>query len=153
MTDVVGRVESLGHRTYGEVRNDVFLDASFGLSQQLVHLLGHGASLVGLEYVAEAQNEGPEFFELLLVRNVVYAINHRAPHGTAVHFVMSAEFGDLFVGQQHELFDELVGLLLLLEIDAQGFAFGVEFELGLFALEAYGSALEACFCASAGPDG
>lgn len=34
MTDVVGRVESLGHRTYGEVRNDVFLDASFGLSQQ-----------------------------------------------------------------------------------------------------------------------
>lgn len=57
---------------------------------------------------------------------------------------MSAEFGDLFVGQQHELFDELVGLLLLLEIDAQGFAFGVEFELGLFALEAYGSALEAC---------
>ena len=78
-----------------------------------------------LEYVAEAQNEGPEFFELLLVRNVVYAINHRAPHGTAVHFVMSAEFGDLFVGQQHELFDELVGLLLLLEIDAQGFAFGV----------------------------
>jgi hypothetical protein len=40
---------------------------------------------------------------------------------------MSAEFGYLFVGQQHELFDELVGLLLLLEIDAYRFAFGVEF--------------------------
>lgn len=70
---------------------------------------------VGLEYVAEAQNEGPELFELLLVRNVVYAVNHRTPNGTAVHFVMSAEFGDLFVGQQHELFDELVGLLCSLK--------------------------------------
>ncbi len=76
----------------------------------------------------------------------MYAVNHRTPNGTAVHFVMSAEFGDLSVGQQHELFDELIWPPFApLEIDAQGFAFGVEFELGFFALEAYGSALEACF--------
>ena len=46
------------------------------------------------------------------------------------------------VGQQHELLDHLVGLLLLLEVDAEGFSVVVEPELDLFAFEGDGSVPE-----------
>ena len=94
--------------------------------------------------MAEAEDELPEAVELLLARRVVHAVDHRAGHlAPILRDAVSAELRDAAVGQQHELLDHLVRLLLLLEVDAQRLAALVEAELHLLALERDGAVPEA----------
>ena len=144
VADVVGRVVGLGHRTHGHRRDGILFGRALDLLEQLVHLLGHGAALRGLEDVAEAEDELPEAVEFLLARGVVYAEDHRAGHGPTLFVAaVGAELRHAAVGQQHELLDHLVRLLLLLEVDAQRFAVFVEFEFHLLTFERDGAVLEA----------
>ena len=93
--------------------------------------------------MAEAEDELPEAIEFLLARGIVYAEDHRAGYGPALFaLAVGAELRDAAVGQEHELFDHLVRLLLLLEVDAEGFAVLVEPELHLLAFERDGAGLE-----------
>ena len=52
-------------------------------------------------------------------------------------------FGYGAVGKQHELLYQLVGIFRLLEVDADGFALLVNFELHFVAVEVDGSCLKA----------
>ena len=140
VADVVGRVVGFGHRPDGECRDDILFGLALDAPEELVHLLGDGTPLGGLEDMAEAEDELPEVLQLVDVRFVVDAIDHRAVRLAAPH--LPAELRDAAVGQQHELFDQLVRLLLFLEIDAQRLAVFIEFELRLGTVEADGSAPE-----------
>ena len=143
VTDVVGRVIGFGHRAYGHRRDGVFLGCPLYLLEEFVHLFGHGAALRGLEDVSEAEDELPETIEFLLARDIVHAVNHRAFYRTVfVGLAFAAEFRYAAVGQQHELFDHLVRLFLLLEIDAQRLPVFVEAEFHLFAVERNRAVLE-----------
>ena len=144
VADVVSGVEGLGHRAHGHRRHGVLLGRTLDRGQQLVELLGHGAPLLRLEDVAEAEDELPETVELLLARGVVYAVDHRAlEHAALLAAALAAELRHAAVGQQHELLDHLVRLLLLLEVDLHGAARLVEAELHLVAVEGHGPLLEA----------
>ena len=134
VADVVGGVVGFGHRTYGQRRDDVLFGAALDLLEELVHLLGDGTALGGFEDVPEAQDELPEALQLVDVRFVVDAVDHRAARLAPSD--LAAELGNAAVGQQHELLDHLVGLLLFLEIDAHRPALLVEPEFGLGAVEA-----------------
>ena len=143
MADVVGRVEGLGHRSHGHRGDGVLLGRTLDLLEELVHLAGDGAALRGLEDVAEAEDELAETVELLLARGVVDAEDHRAGDGASLFVAaVGAELRHTAVGQQHELLDHLVGLLLLLEVDAEGFSVVVEPELDLLAFEGDGTVPE-----------
>ena len=119
VADVVGRVKGFCHRTHGHRRHGVLLGRTFDLGEELVQLLGHGPPARGLEDVPEAEDELPEAVEFLLARGVVHAVDHRAlRRAAALGPAFAAELRHAAVGQQHELLDHLVRLLLLLEVNA-----------------------------------
>ena len=119
VADVVGRIKGFCHRAYGHRRYGVLLGRVLDLGEKLVQLLGHGTALGGFEDMSEAEDELPEAVQLLLARRVVDAVNHRTFDGAAlVGLAFAAELRDAAVGQQHELLDHLVRLLLLLEVNA-----------------------------------
>ena len=119
VSDVVGRVIGFGHRAHGHRRHGVFLRGSLYLFEELVQFLGYGAALRSLEDVPEAEDELPEAVEFLLARGVVHAVDHRAlRRAAALGPAFAAELRHAAVGQQHELLDHLVRLLLLLEVNA-----------------------------------
>ena len=62
------------------------------------------------------KDELPEALQLVDVRFVVDAVDHRAARLAPSD--LAAELGHAAVGQQHELLDHLVRLLLLLEVNA-----------------------------------
>ena len=67
---------------------------------------------------------------------------YERPVALASALGLSDEFGDFTVGKKHELLHELIGLLHLLEIDAEGFPVLIQTELGFLTLETNRTVLE-----------
>ena len=65
--------------------------------------------------------------------------------GLSLHTLLhlSDALGDVFIGQQHKLFDKLCGIVRFLEIGSNWFTFFVNVEVQLLTVELYRTALEA----------
>ena len=137
VSDIRSRISRFGHRPDRKCRNEVLLLFAVNVRHQLVDVLGERfADGIAFHLVAEAHDETAQLGELVGIGFVVHAVDERAfavlhPLAFTPH-----ELGYFAVGQQHKLFDQLVGFLHLLEIDAQRLAVFVEVEFRLFAFEA-----------------
>ena len=135
VSDVVGRIGRLGHRTDRQRRNEVLLLLAVNRPHQLVDLLCHRLIALRLHVVSEPNDKAAELCHLVRIRFVMDTV-HKRPLAVLDPFpFLPDKFRHLTVGQQHELLDQLVRLLDLLEIDTQRFAVLVQFEFGLLALE------------------
>ena len=73
----------------------------------------------------------------------MYAI--RQSFGRSATFGLTYALGHGFIGQEHKLFYQLIGILRTLEIGANGLALLVYIEVKFFAVELYSSVLKSLF--------
>ena len=140
VADIVGGIDSLGHRTDGEDREHVLLPFSLHVAEQTVDaLVDLAARAVGGELIAEALGDKGEVAEFLGVGIGVDAIDESLRLLPFRH--LSDALGHREVGEKHELLDEFVGIFRLLEIDAHGLAVLVDLEAHLCAVELEGALL------------
>ena len=104
----------------------------------LVHQLVDGArrfalGAVGFQAVAELHDKLAQGFQLLRVGVFVDAVGQGLWPLALFH--LAHAFGHGLVGEQHKLFDKLVGVLRPLEVAAHGLALVVHVEVQLFAVE------------------
>ena len=98
---------------------------------------------MSLQEESEARHERTEVFKFVRVGQVVYAVRQSLRFlRTLLHLAYALSHSA--VGEEHELLDELVGILCLLEVDAERLACLVNLKSHFLAVEVDGSALEAC---------
>ena len=109
VTDVLGRIDRLCHRSDGKSREQVLLRTVVNILHQLVDALCHCLVVAHCLYlVAEARSHACKAHHLLLCRLVMHSIDEGlglladAVHSLAYRLCHSS------VGKQHELLDELV---------------------------------------------
>ena len=139
---VMHGVACLLHGADGDGFNQVLLLLALDVVQQVVDGLGDvGLCTAGTQLVAETGDELCQVVQLLRVGEVVNTVWQ---HFGFLAFGHAAYlFGYGAVGKQHELLYQLVGIFRLLEVDADGFALLVNFELHFVAVEVDGSCLKA----------
>ena len=135
-------VACLLHGADGDGFNQVLLLLALDVIQQVVDGFGNvGLCATGAQLVAETGDELCQVVQLLRVGEVVNTVWQ---HFGFLAFGHTAYlFGYGTVGKQHELLYQLVGIFRLLEVDADGFALLVNFELHFVAVEVDGSCLKA----------
>ena len=135
-------VACLLHGADGDGFNQVLLLLALDVIQQVVDGFGNvGLCATGAQLVAETGDELCQVVQLLRVGEVVNTVWQ---HFGFLAFGHAAYlFGYGAVGEQHELLYQLVGIFRLLEVDADGFALLVNFELHFVAVEVDGSCLKA----------
>ena len=148
VADVVHGVACLLHGADGDADGDGLDEVLLLLALYVVQQVVDGFGYVGLrarcaQLVAEAGDELGQRVELLGVGQVVDAVGEYFGLLALGHAAYLLGHGT--VGQQHELLDQLVGVLRHLEVDTDGFALLVYLELHLVAVEVDGSSGEAAF--------
>ena len=142
---ILGAVHGFGHGPHRKRFQHVGLGRTLDLAQQVVDGAPHVAGAVDLHGVAERTHklaEGNKFFGVGLV---VDAVNHgpRGLLGAGVGLFSAGEHRHFAVGEQHEFFDELVGVLGLFHVSPNGLVLGVEAELDFGAVKRDGAVLHA----------
>ena len=140
--DVVRRVFGLHHGTERDALHDLSLTLPVDVVHELVDTLDHRlACAVGLHLQAERHDKLTQRLHLLGIGVVVYTI--REDLGFLAFGHTSHGLCHRTVGKEHELLDELVGILGALEIAADGVSFLIDIEVELLGVELHGSVLEA----------
>ena len=123
--DVRRRIARLGHRADGEHGDHRLLGTPLDGGEQLVEALSHGLTpTLPAQLVAEGADEVGQTMQLLLIGRLVDAIDEGRCFALEAERrldVAARSVGDALghsaIGQQHELLDELVGGLALLDDD------------------------------------
>ena len=119
MADVVGRIGGFGHCADRQGRDQILLLFAVDVLHQLVDILGQGlAGRFTLHLVAEPQHKTAQLGELVRIGFVVDSIDECTFTVLYTGPFAANKFGHFAVGQQHELFDQLVRLFHLFEVDA-----------------------------------
>ena len=130
------------HGTDGYGFNQILFLFALDVVQQVIDGLGHiRFCSAGAQFVAETGDELCQIVQFLRVGEVVDTV--RQHFGFLAFGHTAYLFGYGAVGKQHELLYQLVGVFRLLEVDTDGFALLVDFELHLVAVEVDGTGLEA----------
>ncbi len=134
MPHVLGGVDRFRHGADGDGLDQVLLGTSLYLVEQGVDALGHlGLGTLRFDLVPEAKDEGVEGIQLLRIRDIMHTIDKGAGFLTLGY--PADGFRYRLVGQQHELLNQVIGLLRLLEVDTQWLSLLVEVELHLVAFK------------------
>ena len=152
VADVHCRIACLRHRTYGDSVYHILLATAGNLLEQLVVAVGQCLTATYLHLETQLAHKVDKSAEFLGIRLVVNTVHERFgclfllfAFGSAGSICFAHAFCHIPVGQQHELFDEPVCLLLFLDIDPYGLGILIELEFDLLRLEIYGSVFVA-FC-------
>ena len=142
VSDVVRRVFGLHHGTQGHALYQLALALAIHVVHQLVDALDHRlARAVGLHLQAEVDDELSERLHLLRIRVVVDTIGEHLGFLTLRHAAYA--LGNGTVGQQHELLNELVGILRALEVAACGVSLLIDIEVQFLSVKLHRAILEA----------
>ena len=141
VADVLGGVDCLCHRADGEHRQVVFLAFPFHFLQHLIDgAVDFGRCAVGLDLVAESACNRGKVGELGRVGLVVHAVDECLAFAAFLGFAYGG--GNCFVGQEHELLDEFVGIFRHFEIYADRVTCLVDVETHFFTVEVDRSVLK-----------
>ena len=144
VSDVVHTVLCLHHRTQSHTLHELLLALALTLVHELVDTLGHGTTCaVGLDLISELYDELSERLHLLRIRVVVDTI--REYLGLLALGHTAHTLGYRAVGKEHELLDELVGILRPLEVATGRMAFLVDVEMEFLGVELHRAVLESLF--------
>jgi len=124
MTNIFCRIDRLGHGADTELFQHMLLRLTPYIGQHLVKGLGNGLGGLEIEGMAVFFGEVDEREQLLLVRRIMYPVRKR--NGFFVDLDLANGLGNGTVGQQHELLDQLMGLLAFFDHDADGLALRVQ---------------------------
>ncbi len=143
MPDVVNAVFRLHHGTQGDTLNHLLLVLAAAAVHKFVKTSRYlTLSAVGFETVAEFHDELTERLQLGRVRLVVNTV--RQCLGLLPFFHLADALGDTPVGKEHELLNQLIGILGLLIIAPCGFSFLVDVKLQLLTVKLHGTATKPC---------
>ena len=107
-------------------------------SQQLIDGFRHFSLCSrSTDLVSETVNEPIQVLQFIRVWQVVNTI--REHFRLLVLWYLAYKFGHSTVGQQHELFNQLIGFLRFLEIDTERFSLLVNFETDLHPIKVNGT--------------
>ena len=141
MSDVDGAVARLHHGTEGDGLHELLDRLVLHVLEQFVETLRHfGLGALRANHVAKLADEVLQVVELGWVRHVVHTVRQCLCLSIAFLHLAHA-FSHRAVCQQHELLDELVGILGALEIHAERFALLVDVETWFHAVEVDGTVL------------
>ena len=143
VADILGAVIGFGHGADGDGVDHVLLAASGDVFEEAVVALCKGFARGGFHAEAQLGNELDESVELLGVRFVMDTVDEgfaRSSRFSRFTRGLTNVLGDGAVGQEHELLDEPIGLLALLDVDADGLGVFVELELHFLRLKVDGAA-------------
>src|ERR1700722_248552 len=148
MTNIFCRIDRLGHGADTELFQHMLLGLTPDIDQHLVEGTGYRLGRFEIEGMTVFFGEVDERKQFLLVRRIMY------PVGKWDRLFVDLDFadrlGDGTIGQQHEFFDELVGLFAFLDHDADGLSFRVQLEASFCRREIYSPLLKALFAETLG---
>ena len=124
------------HGAQGYCLDELLLFFPFHLVEQFVQASCRFLLVsLGAQLVAESRDEGTQVFEFCLVGRVVHTVGEYL--GFLSLWYAANHFGYAAVGQEHELFDEFVGVFCHLYVCGYWVSLVVDFKAHLGAVEAY----------------
>ena len=147
--DVVGRILRLHHSAQGNGLDEFLLLLALTVVHQRIQRTRDGSLRAGgLHLVAELDHKLTQRLQLRGVGLIVDAVDESLLGFWLLAFGfwlfrLPDMLGDGAVGQQHELLDELRGVVALLEVGAGGLAILVDVEMQFLAVELHSPALKA----------
>ena len=151
--NVVSRIFGFHHGTQGKHLHKFLLALSLHVVHKLVEILAYSTTCAArLHLIAERHKSCAQRLQFLRVGLVVNTINEGLGSfaclarlsSFACFTHLTNEFSHCAIGKQHELLNELVGILRLLVVAASGVALLVNIEVKLLTVELHGTILEAC---------
>ena len=142
VTNVLGRVDGLGHGAQCQHLNQILLAFALHLLQYSVHGIVYLLVLLGHGLIAKAADELGKLVVPLLRWLVVNTIDKglgRTLPACGVYLVLANVLGHAPIGQEHKLLNQHVALFGHLEVDAQRLAVLVNLKTGFGSLETYGT--------------
>ena len=141
MTDIIRRVFRLLHGSYGYSLNQILLRLALYLIKQGIDTFRDLTLLtVCLEAIAETTDKGGKILHLFRIWQFMDTIDKRLLRFSFRR--TTDKFGNCPVGQQHKLFNQLVGFFRNLEIYADRLSILINFELHFIPVEIDGSVLK-----------
>ncbi len=147
--DVLGAVNGFGHGADREGLEHVGFGGAFHAGEEVVDGLSDRLRALRSERIAQGTHEEGERLQLGGIGLVVNAVDHGTRAALAVALAAHV-MGHVLVGQEHELFDQLVAITGLLEVGADGFVVGVQAEFHFRAVKGNGTGLHASFAQGLG---
>ena len=134
VANIVHTVFRFHHGSERNRLNHLRFGFAFGLIHQLIQAASHRSFCAfGFHFVTKFHNKLAQGFHLLRVRIIVHTIGKRLCFPPFL--ALSDALGHGFVGQQHKLFNQLVGIVRPFKIATCGLSLFVYIEMQFFAVK------------------
>ena len=142
VSDVMCRIPCFHHGTQCHRLNEFLLFLSLTVVHQCVQRLGNSSfGTRGLHLITKLDHKLTQCFQLCGVRLVMNTIRQSLGFGTLLH--PTHTLSNRTVSKQHELFNQLSGIIALLEIGTCGFTLLVNIKMKFLTVEFHSSTLKA----------
>ena len=144
MADVVARIFGFGHGPDGNRPQDAQGFILFRQGCQFIEGAGNVFRGGHVHFYPHLAGKTRQFFNFVRIGLVVNAV-YKGNFGAILRPFVGDKRGDLFIGQEHEVFDQHVRVLALFGEHLDGYAIFIQPETHFFRFEVDGTFFEALF--------